>query len=1061
MPISAEFQQKYNQLNPAQKKAVDTIEGPVMVLAGPGTGKTQTLAMRIANILQQTQMDPWNILCLTFTESGVAAMRSRLLSIMGTPAYYVRIHTFHSFCNEILQEHPEIFAKGDSWRLIEEAEKIEYFQNIVDDLSAGSPLKPFYAPYTFFKDVMSAIGQLKQEDISPEALEEILKSLEVFFEKSGNIVEEFFTCTPKQRTHNMCESVRESVKMAFTESGVQKSIVYAVDQIFVGYEKSADASDSVREQSKARTVLKNGLKKWFVIEQKNLARNKDLARVYQEYENMLAKSGAYDYEDMIARCVAELRKNSELLADYQEQFQYVLVDEYQDTNGAQNEVVELLGSFDDAPNMFVVGDDKQSIYRFQGASLANMLSFYERYKNNVQIISLTENYRSQKVVIDSADALISHNAESLAEHIPGIIETLVPGKNLPEARIEVLEAQSEDEESFIIGQKIQTLIKDGTKPDDIAILYRYNKDGEVLLPTLRAMGIPARIEMGENIFESHEVRQWTTFITWLVRGVNEDDIARITQFSWWNIDAVDTLKAIHYAGKNYIPLFTVLASTEHLSKAEVRDTDAFLAFSKRLAEFRQASVTMPLMEFLETMLKEVHFATIALADPKSVEVLRAMKRLLAEAKQIAMRHVGYTISDFVQHLEFLQRHDVALLTPQWEGGAGAVHLMSAHKAKGLEWPHVFMIRMNDKHWGNPKKRTGIALPEGLVQYDFVFLNERNEDERRLAYVALTRAMLTCTLTRATHSATGKETVPSIFLSELPLEYIKQTSHSETEAMQQDRLLQTLIPQEVTTISSDARAYIKSLLNQYAMSVTHLNNYLECPQKFYWRNILQIPSMKTRSLMLGSAVHDTLRDVFDELKAGKSIPNASTLEKLFEKYLSREPMSKTDYKDIYATGSKALIGYVENYKDSFFTDVLTEHNFKKYHVMIGDASITGKLDKIEILNKEEKLVSVVDYKTGNSSNWREKLRKDGNYVRQMLFYKLLCDNAEQFPYTMQGGEFDFIEPFNNQYIKKSVELDDNALQELTETIVRVWKEIQELRFMNPENGCKEKDCEYCS
>ncbi len=1048
------------QLNPNQKKAVDTIEGPVMVLAGPGTGKTQTLAMRIANILQKTQMDPWNILCLTFTESGVAAMRKRLLSIIGTPAYYVRIHTFHSFCNEILQDHPEIFAKGDSWRLIEEAEKIEHFQRIIDVLPEGNPLKPFYAPYLFFKDVMSAIGELKQEDISPDQLDKILASLYVFFAEVVDMVDTFFSCTPKERTNGMCENVREKIHAAFKKAHVKDSIRYAVDQIFIAYEQQHTASDSAREQSKARTQLKNAVQKWFTSERKNLERNTALAHVYRTYEQSIAELGAYDFEDMISRCVKELALNDALLAEYQEQFQYILVDEYQDTNGAQNKVVELLGSFDDAPNIFVVGDDKQSIYRFQGASLANMLSFYKRYENTCTMISLTENYRSQKHIIDAADVLIGHNTESLALHIPGIVETLVPGKKLLDVLLDVIETESEDEESFVIGSKIKVLLSAGTNPDDIAVLYRYNKDGEDLISTLRALGVPARIEMGENIFASQEVRHWITLLTWLVHGDSEDDIAHIVQYSWWGLNPVDALKAIHYAGKNYIPLFTVLSGAEHLVQAEIQHIDAMLGVAERLAIFRQESVRMPLMEFLEYVITETNWTVQSLHAKHSVTMLRAMKRFLTEAKQIAQRHTAYTITDFVKHLAFLVSHDVQLFTPQWEGGEGSVRLMSAHKAKGLEWPHVFIMRMNDKHWGNPKIRGGISLPEGLVKYDFVFLNERNEDERRLFYVALTRAMLTCTLTRATHSPTGKETVPSIFLSELPECLLEHTVYKETSSMQEKRILQTIAPAIKIDISDDERAYIRSLLDSYIMSVTHLNNYVECPKKFYWRNMLQIPSMKTRSLMLGSAMHDTLRDLFELLRADKAIPNVTELEMLFAKYLAREPMSKTDYKEIFAKGSKAIIGYVEQYKNEFFTHVLTEHNFKKYHVRIGDVPITGKLDKIEIIDEVHKLVNVVDYKTGNADRAWEKLKKDGNYFRQLVFYKLLCDNAPQFGYTMVSGEIDFVEISKKGYIKKRVEISEEDTISLTETIKLVWQEIQELRFMDPENGCQKKDCEYC-
>ena len=214
-------------------------------------------------------------------------------------------------------------------------------------------------------------------------------------------------------------------------------------------------------------------------------------------------------------------------------------------------------------------------------------------------------------------------------------------------------------------------------------------------------------------------------------------------------------------------------------------------------------------------------------------------------------------------------------------------------------------------------------------------------------------------------------------------------------------------------------------------------------------------------MLGSAVHDSLRDVFELLKSGEQLPDKKTLTALFEKYVRREAMSPKDYAEIFAKGSKALLAYIEHYKNDFFTDVLTEYNFKKHRVQIAGVFVTGKLDKIEILDTQKKLVNVVDYKTGNSDTAYVKLKKDGNYFRQLVFYKLLCDNAPQFGYKMQSGEIDFIEASKKGYVKKKIEISDTDVAQLTEVIQRVWKEIQDLKFMDISSGCHKEECEYCA
>ncbi|MGH9857805.1 MAG: UvrD-helicase domain-containing protein, partial [Acidobacteriota bacterium] len=230
------FKKLYAQLNPQQQVAVDTIEGPVMVVAGPGTGKTQTLAMRIANILLQTQMDPWNILCLTFTESGVVAMRERLRRIIGPPAYYVRIHTFHSFCNDIIQEHPNLFARSRQWQALSDVERVELMQELIDRLPGTSPLKPFGNPYLYLKDVISNIQALKQEDITPEQFGSVLRAIETFLQKSQDATAAFFALKPSERSEASCRKIHTTLQKTGKEASLPASIVNILESMWMHFE---------------------------------------------------------------------------------------------------------------------------------------------------------------------------------------------------------------------------------------------------------------------------------------------------------------------------------------------------------------------------------------------------------------------------------------------------------------------------------------------------------------------------------------------------------------------------------------------------------------------------------------------------------------------------------------------------------------------------------------------------------------------------------------------------------------------------------------------------------
>jgi DNA helicase II / ATP-dependent DNA helicase PcrA len=1058
----ARFDELYAALNTQQKLAVDTIEGPVMVMAGPGTGKTQVLAMRIAAILRQTQMDPWNILCLTFTESGVVAMRERLLSIIGTPAYYVKIHTFHSFCNEVISEHPELFYWTRGVKVISDIERVMMLRGIVDKLSARSPLKPFGSPYLYFRDIIGNIQDLKQEDISPQQFSGILDHLQSFAGSIETELKDFLALKSSERTAVECQRIHESLVAAAKEATLPDSMRALLMHMWQQLEEGFNEADGKRETSKACTKYKHTLKRWFEKTIGQLPRQQEMAKVYARYQEELKTQGRLDFEDMIIKVVEELRGNKDLLATYQEQFQYILVDEYQDTNGAQNDVVDLLGSFDEQPNIFVVGDDKQSIYRFQGASLANMLHFYERYKEAITVVSLKENYRSQQTVLDAAQGVIAFNKESVARYVPGVTQELVAVSGRTPHALVSHTFESEDAEDYFVAQKAKQLIDSGVVASEIAVLYRNNRDGESLLATMQRLGVPARVEIGENILHDHFVKQWIVLLDWIATGKNGEELARIVQYPWWHLPPVDVLKAIHFANQRYRSLYLVLASEKDLTAAGIQDITTFLEFVSKLAQWRKDAVNLPLQLFLEKLLVESHFLDHVIEHDEEAASLQKVTALLHEAKKLNLAHPDFTLIDFIRHLELLEEHEVALMTSPWQVTQHAVRLMSAHKAKGLEFEHVFIIRLNDKHWGNEREGNKAPLPQGLVKFDYVVAADNNEDERRLFYVALTRAKQGVGITRAAHNMSGRPTVPSLFLSELPAGTVASDVTRETNQQALARLKTRLRSPVPDHIHGDVREYIKSLLTGYAMSVTHLNNYLECPRRFYFRNLLRVPTAKSKSLSLGSAVHEALRALFTTIKETGKRPGKTFFLERFREAMQAELLPVQEKADALEKGEHMLDVYYDHYKDEFHDNSLLEYDFASHNIYLHGLKLTGKVDKVEIVDNKRKLVNVVDFKTGKVSNGLTKLGKEGPYRRQLVFYQLLCNESQRFPYEMVSGEIDFIEESEKRgFVKKKIKVTHEEVEELKKTIQRVWSEIQQLKFLEKDGGCGKKDCEYCN
>ncbi|MBP9669729.1 MAG: ATP-dependent helicase, partial [Candidatus Pacebacteria bacterium] len=337
------FSKLYRGLNAAQKQAVDTLDGPVMVVAGPGTGKTQILTLRIAHILRETDTPPDAILALTFTESGVTAMRKRLVRIIGSEAYRVGIFTFHGFCNEIIRRYPEDFGRIIGAEPTTDIEKIDILRSIIEG-HTFEHLKPFGDTFYYVNDLRQAISELKRENVTPDKLRTSLSAARRSFEATEGL---------------------------YHERGAHQGKMKGIHEVAA----------------------------------KRLARTEELLVVYEAYQEALRAKRLYDFDDMIVEAVSALETNPALLLRVQEEYHYLLADEHQDANTAQNRLLELLASFHERPNIFVVGDEKQAIFRFQGASLDNFFYFKKLYPE-ASLIALTEGYRSGQKILDASHSMI-------------------------------------------------------------------------------------------------------------------------------------------------------------------------------------------------------------------------------------------------------------------------------------------------------------------------------------------------------------------------------------------------------------------------------------------------------------------------------------------------------------------------------------------------------------------------------------------------------------------------------------------------------------------------------
>lgn len=1078
---AGQFERLWERLNIEQRRAVEAMEGPVMVLAGPGTGKTQVLAMRIAHILRQTQMDPGNILCLTFTESGVAAMRARLQSIMGRAGYYVHVHTFHSFCNELIQDHPELFARGSDWQALNDIERVEILQAALDSLPGTSALKPGGDPYLYINDLSSNIKALKQEYIAPQDLKRAVQTIERFTAAAGEALEAFTSLPAPKRTLADCEAVAEVMDRTAKKSQLPEALRLVMERFKASFLERLKMAEGPRDEGKARTAYKDDLKVWFERLKRQSPKQKEIVQVYAAYEQALKKQGRYDYEDMILLTLNELKRNNDLLAEYQEKFQYILVDEYQDTNGAQNELVRLLGSFDDQPNIFVVGDDKQSIYRFQGASLSNMLEFFLTHEPHVQVVTLKENYRSQSAVLKAAAAVIAHNRESISRYLKGVTQELSAAAVRIEQPVELVELPSEAAEDYFIVQRIKQLLKGGVPAQEIAVLCRNHRDGEQLIAFMRKLNVPARKEAGEDALRDTRVRQWIKLIQYLGDEQREDLLAEIVQFDWWGLNTLDVYKVIHRAGRTREPLWNVLNNPAELKAAGVKSPETIELLVQKLAVWQQRGVNAPLSQWLSEILWQSGWLNPAGAAVERLLQWPKMSRLLNEARQLELSQPGARPVDFSRHLDLYYRHKLQLKTESWQGaGEEAVRVMTAHKAKGLEFEHVFIPRFNNRHWGRVSERTRVPLPHGLVRFDYVAAEQNDEDERRLFYVALTRAKQGVILTRSAKSATDRPTEPSVFAGEIDPAVLQSAALEPLPEAENLKLkLAELMPLPPAD-EANVREWVKEKIQGYVLSATHLNDYLACPRRFFFRDLLRVPGLRTPAQATGSAIHAALQQYGQQAEKKQGALGLKKLLNLFTERLKQEPLTAVQQRDARQRGRRLLSDYWEQKEESIIRPALLEYDFASHHVMVSaehlgsdSVPITGKIDRIALDDGERRqpaekwakgaAVIVTDYKTSNPDFKWEALKPGGEYRRQLVFYALLCELSERFPYRMAAGEIEFVRKSSRtgKLVMKRFIIEPEEMNELKETVRRVWREIGELKFLSGSNapGCGQ--CEYCA
>lgn len=1016
--LTEQFKKAYNSLNDAQRTAVDAIEGPVMVIAGPGTGKTQILAVRIGNILLQTDALPENILCLTYTEAGAIAMRNRLLSFIGPDAYRVQIQTFHAFCNEIIQSHPDLFGRREL-EPVSELEQVMILENILRELPSDHVLRRFR------DDLSSDIRRLgnlfrimKEEDWSPEWI--------------ANAIQAYLDSLPDRPEF--------IYKVAVTKKGVKAGDV---------------KQDKIDQETAAMEKLQAA------------------ANLFPVFQEKMAEAGRFDYSDMILWVVRAFARHPDLLRTYQERFLYVLVDEYQDTNGAQNEILRSLIGYWDVPNVFVVGDDDQSIYEFQGARVQNILDLYRQYENDMRTVLLTENYRSVQPVLDVSRILIDRNEERLVSHLEGLSKVLISrGEEVRDlTQLPVIRAyDSKVQEEAGVLMEIEKLLESGTDPAEIAVIYYRHAQADQLIRLMGRKQLPYALRKQLNSLDVPLVRQILSVMEYAGKEHRQPNSAEhllfeMLYFPFFGIHRHDILSlAAYMQGKRTNNNWRqVIADPDLMAQVKLRDPEALQKLESRLTLWisEAGSLTLPML--LEKIFEEGGVLAYIIAHHDRFFLLEAMHAFFDYVQAESAADPEMRVEDLLEQLNLMRRYHITL--PVWRtfGNRNGVQFVTCHSAKGLEFDHVFLIGCNSNQWESSRRNSNnFSLPDTLT---FSGGSNELEAQRRLFYVALTRARKGLQVSYAETDNNAKTLEPSRFVEEMAVQdlTIRRSGSLDDEKLAAIELL-SLGTDKTPTAELFDPDWLTRKTEHLSLSASMLNAFLKCPVRFYFQYLLRIPQARNDSMEFGNAIHLALQRYFNEVRETGNFPPPEKLVQPFRLYMQqhREAFTDKQFRNRMELGEMILPEYYAQHVSSWNKVVVTEYPVRD--VTWKNIPINGKLDKIEFNGNE---VHVVDYKTGSYRLAKQKMKgptdKDplgGEYWRQMVFYQILMNQQRQKPWRMVSGEFDFLEknPDSGKYEKERLVItsDDTAI--VGRQIEEVYGRIRSLDFTE---GCNEPDCEYCN
>jgi DNA helicase-2/ATP-dependent DNA helicase PcrA len=882
-------------LNGEQRRAVCHGDGPLLVVAGAGTGKTQVITRRIAWLIATRRARPSEILALTFTDKAADEMQIRVDQLVPYGYTDAAVSTFHAFGDRLIREFAlELGLPTDS-RVLSRPEVVIFLRERLFRFDLDE-YRPLGDPTRFLSALTTLFSRCKDEDVEPQAYLDYAAGLSA-----------------------RAEAGRAAAVAAAKESSAGEGAPSDEGSSF-------DELDALEEEAR---------------------RQSELGRAYASYQTMLREAGLVDFGDQVSLALRLLRESPAARLELQRRYRYILVDEFQDTNKAQSELVELLSALHG--NVTVVGDDDQSIYKFRGAAISNILEFKQHYPRARQVV-LRRNYRSRTPILDASYRLIRFNDPDRLEVRNGIDKRLIAERTGPELPVRHMVFATGSEEADWVAREIANRVEAGARPRDFAVLVRANADADPILRSLNLASVPWRFSGTSGLYARPEIRLLLAFLRSLADLSSSVDVYALASSRVYGLGGPDLTAIVNSARRRNRSLWEILEEltqqpgllrlaqeTRAALERLVADLRRFIDLSHErptgevLYQFLRDSGLLSRLASTDTVAAEEALQNIA----RFFEIIRAQSDLVADDRVIFVARNLQTLID--------AGDDPA--TAEVDPDADAVAVLTVHKAKGLEFPVVFMTGLVDGRFPARTRREQLALPVALVNEVLPEGDARLQEERRLFYVGMTRARDELLLAHAADYG-GKRVrrVSQFVLEALDLAASAATGASVDLAAHSplERLASFEPKAEPAEPAKPGREPVEGPLS---LSFYQVDDYLTCPLKYKYVHILRVPIAPHHAIVYGSALHKAVQEFHRLAERGQTMSEEELLA-AFDRAWSNEGFLTREHEEArLAAGRAALRRFrEEQLRPGTVVPAYVEREFS--FVLDGDR-IRGRMDRVDI------------------------------------------------------------------------------------------------------------------